>query len=656
MATFFSIKSFAQNKYALIVAISEYKDPQWSKLSSGNDVMLIQEMLGKQQFPSNQIYLLQESQATVNGLITAFDNLTNKLQKGDIVYFHFSGHGQLIQDAEYKHISGLSLKKDEEDGYDESLVLYDGPLKWTNGYLYDGHFPDDLIKNYFNNIRKKIGDKGQMVAIFDCCHSGTATRGDGREVVRGSSVACAPPDYKAEKSAGNADAAFDSDLEYGIGQQIGKLTSFFGCRSEQVAHEYKNYGSLTYFLVKSMNELGEKSSYNNLFSKINENMVIAFTNKQNPEIEGDDLNELIFKGTLVAQDPFFKLSDIKGDVLTIDGGEMQGLQKGDSIGFYSNTTTSLKTGSLLFSGIVTETTPFSSDVKLTTSRYLKQTDTVVYRAFLRYSASTMNPTKVKLEISSKSMRKSVEKLLSQEKNIELVTTGGNYLIADTVTGDKQTGLMIYVGNDRTYALREMGPLKAEKNPAALDSVTLLLREAMRADILRGLHLHEPDLDFSYQVYGCSGGTSSFCKADTTQPAGDKLKVKAGSHFHLMLKSNTTRDLYINIIDIMPNGQMEWLTGKRNSNIQLKENRPIEYLKIDITPPYGMEQIKLVAGDSPVSFASIGRIGGSLAATRGNGNSSVLNEFLNQPENGTRGISGSASIGITTKTFTFEIIK
>jgi len=280
------------------------------------------------------------------------------------------------------------------------------------------------------------------------------------------------------------------------------------------------------------------------------------------------------------------------------------------------------------------------------------------RAFLRYSASTMNPTKVKLEISSKSMRKSVEKLLSQEKNIELVATGGNYLIADTVTGDKQTGLMIYVGNDRTYALREMEPLKAEKNPAALDSVRLLLREAMRADILRGLHLQEPELDFSYQIYGCNGG-SYICKADTTQPAGDKLKVKDGSHFHLMLKSNTSRELYINIIDIMPNGQMAWfdkIEGKTYSNIKLNVNYPVRDFKIEVSEPYGMEQIKLIAGEYPVSFAGIDRLGGSLAATRGNGNSSILNEFLNQPENGTRGASFSESIGITTKTITFEIIK
>jgi hypothetical protein len=79
LATLFSFRSFSQNKYALIVAISEYKDPQWSKLSSGNDVMLIKEMLGKQQFPADLIYLLQESAATSSGLTAAFDNLTNKI-------------------------------------------------------------------------------------------------------------------------------------------------------------------------------------------------------------------------------------------------------------------------------------------------------------------------------------------------------------------------------------------------------------------------------------------------------------------------------------------------------------------------------------------------------------------------------------------------
>ena len=56
-------------------------------------------------------------------------NLREKafVKSGDIVYLHFSCHGQPVED----------LDGDEKDGWDESIVPYDAWKKPISG-IYDG--------------------------------------------------------------------------------------------------------------------------------------------------------------------------------------------------------------------------------------------------------------------------------------------------------------------------------------------------------------------------------------------------------------------------------------------------------------------------------------------------------------------------------------
>ena len=55
---------------------------------------------------------------TRKGFENAFKRyLIDRVQRGDIAYFHYSGHGQQIADD----------NGDEADGYDETLVAIDAP-------------------------------------------------------------------------------------------------------------------------------------------------------------------------------------------------------------------------------------------------------------------------------------------------------------------------------------------------------------------------------------------------------------------------------------------------------------------------------------------------------------------------------------------------
>ena len=97
-ALMFSLNVMAE-KYALIIAVGNYPAKTgWSSISSVNDVPLINNALLNQNFKAENITILKDEAATRAGILKAIDELQAKIQPGDIVVIHYSGHGQQIFD------------------------------------------------------------------------------------------------------------------------------------------------------------------------------------------------------------------------------------------------------------------------------------------------------------------------------------------------------------------------------------------------------------------------------------------------------------------------------------------------------------------------------------------------------------------------------
>uniref|UniRef100_A0A7S1IRR5 C2 domain-containing protein n=1 Tax=Eutreptiella gymnastica TaxID=73025 RepID=A0A7S1IRR5_9EUGL len=74
-------------------------------------------------------------------------------QPGDLLYFHFSGHGSQV----------ATTDSDEEDMMNECLIPLD--MNWKDKIIYDDEIHADLIA--------RVPDGVTLTAVFDCCHSGT---------------------------------------------------------------------------------------------------------------------------------------------------------------------------------------------------------------------------------------------------------------------------------------------------------------------------------------------------------------------------------------------------------------------------------------------------------------------------------------------------
>ena len=176
----FSLISFAlySSNYALVIGIGNYPDVDygWPTIHGNNDISIVCEMLGINGFPKENITTLCDSQATYDAILSAFKDLESKLNIDDVVYIHFSGHGQRITD----------LDGDEFDKFDEAWIPYDALQEGTYNYNGEKHLTDDKLNKLLKGLRSKVGGKGKIVVVTYACHSGSSTRYlTEKEIVRG---------------------------------------------------------------------------------------------------------------------------------------------------------------------------------------------------------------------------------------------------------------------------------------------------------------------------------------------------------------------------------------------------------------------------------------------------------------------------------------
>ncbi|MFN8330198.1 MAG: caspase family protein [Saprospiraceae bacterium] len=115
----------AQTKRALLIGVGKYPaEGGWASLSSANDLQLIKNVLIDKGYKSEDIMALSDENATKSGIKECIEKrLLGAVRPGDIVYLHYSGHGQQKQDFD----------GDEVDGYDECIVPYDSPKNFKRG-------------------------------------------------------------------------------------------------------------------------------------------------------------------------------------------------------------------------------------------------------------------------------------------------------------------------------------------------------------------------------------------------------------------------------------------------------------------------------------------------------------------------------------------
>lgn len=256
MLLFFSFEALhAQTKRALVIGIGQQEDKAWNKINGDKDIPYVEEMLRNARFKAGHIRKLVNQQATKSAIVDAFGKLAAQSKRGDIVYVHFSGHGQQMRD----------VHNDEKDGLDECWIPYDAYRKPCEKDRGEKHLTDDEVNHYLNAIRDKVGDTGKILVVIDACHSGDGTRGEEDEIVRGvEDIFEAIKSYlwrlpKDKEKVVNPNAQENEE----------RWITLSACKSEQVNIEMKSpsVGKLTYAIYKNLKE-NRKSDNEDFFRRI----------------------------------------------------------------------------------------------------------------------------------------------------------------------------------------------------------------------------------------------------------------------------------------------------------------------------------------------------------------------------------------------------
>jgi hypothetical protein len=134
------------NRHALIIGISRYADAGTPSLPGARvDKQSATQMAQAMQVPASNIQYLQDEEATAASIRKALQDMTARVQDGDRVFIHYSGHGTRYNDP-------------AAGGCVEALLAYDGG-NITNREMAD------LLKTITNKTDK-------LFVMYDACHSG----------------------------------------------------------------------------------------------------------------------------------------------------------------------------------------------------------------------------------------------------------------------------------------------------------------------------------------------------------------------------------------------------------------------------------------------------------------------------------------------------
>ena len=250
---------YAQTRRALLIGLSHYEtgwtSGVWPDIHGAHDARLLERALRQQQF--TDITLLVNHQATCAHILQQIAALAARTQPGDIIFFHFSGHGQ-----PYEDIDG---DEGPDDGWDESLVPYDAARLFLPGE-YEGqcHLTDDHLYTLFNTLRRQAGARGEVYAVIDACYSGSSMRGDSDTAsVTPSVVGFCLHGYRPYAPRRKASSFRQLPSEPGSAPIVALQSSMPYQRSREITVGGQPCGPLTHYVVASLqkNTIGSGTAW-----------------------------------------------------------------------------------------------------------------------------------------------------------------------------------------------------------------------------------------------------------------------------------------------------------------------------------------------------------------------------------------------------------
>ncbi|WP_075589862.1 caspase family protein [Labilibacter marinus] len=621
------INAGSSMKHALIIAIGDYPaEGKWTKISSGNDIDLIKGSLEFQGFKDENISILKDKQGTKKGIKEAFSKLRSSVQPGDVVVIHFSGHGQQIEDD----------TNDEIDGYDESIIPYDAQRIFRKG-IYEGenHFRDDELGEELSLIAMKLGANGNLVTIFDACHSGTATRGTAK--ARGTFHVF---EEKAQKLKGDDVNKKSGMLESkgtsrGMIEELAPMVLISGASDKELNYEYSDdkgmsYGSLSYAFSKALKSADENYTYKALFEDIKREMNVIAPH-QTPQLEGE-IDQQLFGGDIVEQKPFFTMEEwIDEKTLVLGAGNLNGLNDGTIVGLYPGNTQNTEGVNSIVKGKVVNSSMLECDVIL--EKPLSKAEANKSWIFIEQNNFGGMSKKICIKgiEKNKKIHSEIVEIVSSIPTIAVDSTNPDLYVE---FNDEMSSVFVYTSDDQLIYNQVIN--YNLDNPAK--EITDEIKNYIQGDMVRGLDMRDESLKVTFEIIPIKvEKVGRYYKEVERFDLNSKIDdgqyiFKDGDVFKLKITNHGSRNAYFQIVDIKPDHKVDVLVPNEKqtpTEFMIKANSTLELNSMFLfEKPFGNEMFKLVATKYPINLNSIITSRGKKARTSENPLEQIMqNSFL-----------------------------
>jgi CHAT domain-containing protein/tetratricopeptide (TPR) repeat protein len=640
----------APRKRALLVGVSDYcrdnsgrecraRGKFWWDLNSGNDVDAIKAVLMSDQFgfKEDEIKVLKtKAETTRDSIVGAFKSfLTGQTGPGDIVYFHYSGHGgQVEDDANPRH--GRNPKVgDELDGLDETLIPSD--------YAAQGDGSKDIRDDELEELIAGLSGR-QVTVTADSCFSGTITR-NGRRLVRGIKISRAV----AANPLGRKDGP--SGIFPQSATLPASLVVISAARNDQLASETsdestgKEMGAFSYSLVRALGWAGRETTYRDIFEKVN-GEITRRSDDQNPQLEGSRDN-VLFSGVVRPPQPYINLAVADSKVM-LKAGSLQGMTTGSRFSIYPAGKDS-KPGSPMAQAEITAVGPTASVLKLTPEPDEKALEEL---GAARAVETTHNFGDVRLKVI---IDNATRALLGEER---MRVLKGLALL--NVTGDADWNVQVCRGrcdNEKPPAgsepppsagvltlIREDGSIieRVPEGPQMLDGVKGALEGEARWRFVKTLRNEsDPNLRIKMRLVPVTNveqdpntklaRSARDVAAEVPLAEGGQMVLHDGDTVMLEVMNLGTEEPYVSVLDLRSTGEIGPLfphplvpPGNNENRIRVRNDRegrpvwqriPIPFV-IKIGKPYGREVFKAIVTRGEADFSPLFRPGDAGEIQRG----------------------------------------
>ena len=581
-AFFIFLSNIYSEKHALIIAIGDYpEESYWPDISSTNDVHHIQSALLKLGWSNENIINLQDADATHKGIMAQLLALQHKVKKGDIVFIHYSGHGQQVADN----------NGDELDNLDEAIVPYDSPMAFKKG-VYEGErlIRDDYIGSSTKAIRKILGPEGQVILILDSCHSGTGTRGMGK--VRGTDRIMAADDFVTNLQSGEKSIGLSTDDE----KELAPMASYYGASPRELNYETlddqsKPVGSLSYAMASVLAKMKTVYSFEELFDRVKLKMKVLAP-RQNPQWEGPK-DVLLLGGKLPPQEEYYNVSDIVSPtLLKAEVGTISDVFAGSTVEVYSK-----DSGEVLCRGSVDQAMLAQSNIKLEKPLELAEDELIIVK--VKEKAYAGLKSNICSTLNEGSNWKNIHHHITQLPMVAMVAENADLFLRENVSQELEI-------TTRDGSVLYSTAYKASLEPRIQAEIINIIRGHIQGNFLKGYENPNSRHEFDLSIVIVDCKTNKEIKSISNQEG----KLPIGSCVQFKVTNIGLQGAYFSLIDIQPDNMINLIAPA----VDLGYTADEYYLKagasyttsytIEIAQPSGQETIKLISSKSPLDLSGI----------------------------------------------------